>query len=64
LNRENLRQLEENYRTFIEPLLSEKDSEDYHFAWEFEKFLHSKTLQVMTSEKRGLKKWKQLLSST
>jgi len=63
MNRENLRQLEDNFRSFIEPLLSEKDMEDYHFEWEFQKFLHSKTLQVLTAEKEGLKKWKELVVS-
>jgi hypothetical protein len=63
LNRENLRQLEENFHRYIEPLLTERDLEDHHFAWEFEKFLHAKTLQVLTAERHGMRKWKDLLQS-
>jgi len=63
MNREKLGMLEENFHTFIAPLLNENDSEDYHFIWEFQKFFHTKKLQVLTAEKQGVKKWKELLLS-
>ncbi len=63
MDRENLKKLEDNFRTFVQPLLNEKDMQDYHFLWEFEKFLNAKTLQVLTAEHEGMKKWKALLLS-
>jgi hypothetical protein len=63
LNRRQLDSLETNFRTFIEPLLNGKDSEDYHFIWEFQKFLHTKKLRLLTAEKEGLNKWKEALQS-
>ena len=63
MNREKLTQLEENFRTYIVPLLNENDNEDYHFVWEFQRFFHTKKLQVLTAEKHDMKKWKELLLS-
>jgi hypothetical protein len=63
MNREKLSQLEENFWTAVAPLLDENDTEDYHFIWEFQKFFHAKKLQVLTAEKQGVKKWKELLLS-
>ncbi len=63
MNRETLKQLEEHFTAFIAPFLNEDDPEDLHMAWEFKKFLHSKRLKMLTSEKEGLKKWKEVLLS-
>ena len=43
---QNLRQLERNFETKIIPLLSERDSEDCQFVYEFEKLLYDKILKV------------------
>jgi hypothetical protein len=63
LNRRQLNGLEENFKTFIEPLLDGNAPEDYHFLWEWQKFFHSKKLLVLTAEKEGLNKWKEALQS-
>jgi len=63
LDREKFGRLEEHFRAFIEPLLDGNDPEDISFSWEFEKFLHSKKLKILTAEKEGVKKWKQALLS-
>ena len=63
MNRENLKQLEEHFNAFISPFLNEDEPEDLNIAWEFRKFLHSKRLKMLTAEKEGLKKWKELLLS-
>ncbi len=61
LTREKLKQLEGSFDAFISPLLDEDDVEDVRFAWEFKKFLHSKRLKVLTSERETLKRWKEQL---
>jgi len=63
MNRETLKQLEENFNSFIGPLLDENDSEDVSLAWEFQKFLHTKKLKQLTIQRETLKKWKQALLS-
>jgi hypothetical protein len=63
MNREKLDQLEANFNAFVAPLLNGDDPEDYHFLWEFQKFHHSKKLQVMTAQREEAKKWKALLLS-
>jgi hypothetical protein len=63
ISREKLTQLEENFTTYIAPLLSEQDPEDIHLAWEFQKFLHSLKLKVLTAERSRIKKWKEELLS-
>lgn len=63
MNRETVRRLEENFAAFIGPFLDENDAEDVSFAWEFQKFLHSKKLRLLTAEKESIKKWKQVLLS-
>jgi hypothetical protein len=63
ISREKLTQLEENFTTYITPLLSDEDPEDIHLAWEFQKFLHSLKLKVLTAEKTRIKKWKEELLS-
>ncbi len=61
MNRETFDRLEEHFRAFIEPLLDKNDAEDLSFAWEFQKFLHTKKLKLLTAESQGIKKWKQSL---
>lgn len=61
MDRKGLTALNENFKAFIMPLLNEKDPEDYHLVWEFQKFFHSKRLQVLTAESKGSRKWKELL---
>ena len=63
MNRETLRRLEENFNSFIGPLLDENDTEDVSIAWEFQKFLHTKRLRILTAEQHTIKKWKELLLS-
>jgi hypothetical protein len=63
MTREHLKALEENFREFIAPLLSDQDPEDVSFSWEFQKLLHIKKLKVLTAEREGIKKWKQDLLS-
>ena len=63
MDRKCLTSLNENFKAFIMPLLNEKDPEDYHLIWEFQKFFHSKRLRVLTAESEGAKKWKELLLS-
>jgi hypothetical protein len=63
MNKVKLAKLEENFQAFILPLLDQDGNEDYGFVWEFEKFFHSKKLQVLTAEKEALKQWKEQLLS-
>lgn len=63
MNRDTLRQLEENFDAFVGPLLNDDDPEDVALAWEFRKFIHSKKLKILTVENENLKKWKQILLS-
>jgi hypothetical protein len=63
MNKDNLRNLESNFETYLVPFLDENDSEDLHLIWEFKKFLHSQRLRILTKEKEEMKKWKQLLMS-
>jgi hypothetical protein len=63
ISREKLTQLEENFTNYITPLLSDEDPEDIHLAWEFQKFLHSLKLKVLTAERTRIKKWKEELLS-
>lgn len=61
INREELNKLEEHFDAFIAPFLNEDDPEDVNIAWEFKKFLHSKKIKMLTAEREGLRKWKELL---
>jgi hypothetical protein len=63
MDRKTLAVLNDNFKAFIKPLLNEDEPEDYHLVWEFQKFFHSKRLQVMTAEAEGHQKWKALLQS-
>jgi hypothetical protein len=63
LDRKTLTVLNENFKAFIMPLLKADEAEDYHLIWEFQKFFHSKRLQIMTAEADGHQKWKALLQS-
>ena len=63
MDRKSLNALGDNFKAFIMPLLNENESEDYHLIWEFQKFFHSKRLQILTAESVGSKKWKELLQS-
>ena len=63
MNRDKLVKLESNFLSYIMPLLDENGTEDYGFVWEFEKFYHSKKLQVLTAEKQSVRKWKEQLLS-
>ena len=62
MNRETLKRLEESFNEFIAPLLDDS-SEDVSFSWEFQKFIHTKKLKLLTAEREGIKKWKQALLS-
>jgi len=63
MDRRTLEQLEENFKAFVAPLLDEDDTEDVSFVWEFQKFVHTKKMRVLTSEKDRLRNWKRLLLS-
>jgi hypothetical protein len=63
LDKAKLQQLEDNFTSFISPLLDKENPEDYHFIWEFQKFYHSKKLQVITARNEEVKRWKALLLS-
>lgn len=63
MNRETLRRLEDNFNEYIAPLLDEKSGEDIEFSWEFQKFIHTKKLRVLSVENDSFKKWKKLLLS-
>jgi hypothetical protein len=63
MKNETLKKLEGNFADFIAPLLDENDPEDVHLAWEFQKFLHSKKLKLLTAENESLKRWKHVLLS-
>ena len=63
MDRKSLNALGENFKNFIMPLLNEKEPEDYHLIWEFQKFFHTKRLQIVTSESVGARNWKELLQS-
>jgi hypothetical protein len=61
MDRKSLNLLNEHFKAFILPLLNEDNPEDYRLIWEFQKLFHSKRLQVMTAESKGVKTWKELL---
>jgi len=61
MDRKTLNTLNDNFKAFILPLLNEENSEDYRLIWEFQKLFHSKRLQVMTAESKGIRTWKELL---
>ena len=63
MNRETLKDMERNFAQFIAPFLDEAQTEDVAFSWEFQKFLHMKKLKVLTAERAGLRKWKEVLLS-
>jgi hypothetical protein len=63
MNRESIKQLEAHFDSYISPFLNENDPEDLNIAWEFRKFLHSKRIKMLTAEKEGIRKWKELLLS-
>ena len=61
MDRKTLNLLNDHFKVFILPLLNENEPEDYHLIWEFQKLFHSKRLQVMTAESKGIKTWKETL---
>jgi len=63
IDREALKQLEAHFDSFIIPFLDDTIPEDVHLAWEFEKFVHTKKLMILTAEKQSLKRLKDMLSS-
>ena len=63
MDRKGLNALGDNFKSFIMPLLNQDEPEDYHLIWEFQKYFHSKRLQILTAESAGMRKWKELLQS-
>ena len=63
MDRKTLNLLNDHFKAFILPLLNEDIPEDYQLIWEFQKLFHSKRLQVMTSESRGVRIWKESLQA-
>jgi hypothetical protein len=43
LERQELNELEQNFKSFIQSHLSDKEPEDYDFVWQWEKFLFDKS---------------------
>jgi hypothetical protein len=54
MDRKSLSQLNDNFKEFIVPLLNEKDPEDYHLIWEFQKLFHSKRVEILSAESGGV----------
>lgn len=50
MDRKGLSALNDNFKAFIMPLLNEADPEAYRLVWEFQKFFHSKRVQILTAE--------------
>jgi hypothetical protein len=63
MDRKSLSLLNENFKSFIMPLLDENNPEEYHLIWEFQKLFHSKRLQVLSAESGDVVKWKESLQS-
>ena len=42
MEKQELGKLERNFRSFIQPHLSEKDSESYDLVWQMQKYLFDK----------------------
>ncbi len=60
MDRENLRQLEENFARFIRPLLGDDGEEELRFIHSYDDFVESKTLRLLQSDTKRQQKWKEL----
>jgi len=49
LERQELNELDRNFRSFIRSHLSDEDPEDYDLVWQWEKFLFDKSQQAQAS---------------
>jgi hypothetical protein len=63
MNKEELVQLGEVFRTFIVPLMDEKGTADFGLIWEFEKYLDSKREEIASAQKQVVKTWQAPLLS-
>jgi hypothetical protein len=63
MDRKNLSLLSQNFKTFIMPLLNESDPEEYRLIREFQKLFHSKRVEILTAEWRGVRTWRESLRS-
>ena len=52
LEREELDELDKDFKSFIQPHLSDKDPEDYDIVWQWQKFLFEKSQRTQPSGKR------------
>jgi hypothetical protein len=59
MDRKDLSVLNENFKAFIMPLLNENDPEEYHLIREFQKLFHSKRVEILTTEWKGLRNWRE-----
>jgi hypothetical protein len=50
LEKQELSELEKNFKSFIQPHLDDKDSEDYDLVWQFQKFLFDKSQRGEASQ--------------
>jgi hypothetical protein len=61
MDRKNLSLLNQNFKTFIMPLLNESDPEEYRLIREFQKLFHSKRVEILTTEWKGVRNWRESL---
>jgi hypothetical protein len=52
LERQELDELDRDFKSFIQPHLSDKDPEDYDIVWQWQKFLFEKSQRTQQSSKR------------
>jgi hypothetical protein len=63
MNKTDLVQVEQIFRTFIIPLMEEDGMHDFDLIWEFEKYLTSKKDEIGRAEKHTVRKWQAPLLS-
>jgi len=51
LKRQELSQLEENFRSYIQPFLDGEDTEDYDLIWGWQKFVYDKSQRIQASKR-------------
>jgi hypothetical protein len=51
LQKQELKELEKSFRSFIQPHLNDKDSEDFDLVWQWQKFLYDKGQRVQESQR-------------
>lgn len=51
MKRQELSQLEENFRSYIQPFLEGEDTEDYDLIWGWQKFVYDKSQRIQASKR-------------